>query len=269
MQALLLAASVCGGGCLAAVGLALGWDRHVPVWDNSVRRSKRHQRELRAVAAVGGGLVVLGALLGLWLPAAVGAAVCVGAHVQSKRLARSRIQRLEQQLPGWLLAVTQGLRVNPSLEGALRASLKLVSDPLREEIEQVVAERHVGCALEEALDRWAQRSQSSLVHGVVTALKVARQTGGDAAPTIERVSAALKEGIRVEGVLRTKTAEGRIQAIAISILPAPMAGLVHWLQPGYFEPLWHHLMGYVCMAVFAVLWVGAVVAANKILAVEL
>lgn len=184
-------------------------------------------------------------------------------------LRRRRLVQVEQQLVGWLLTLTQILRANPSMASAMEASVCRLEQPLRGQLQTVVDDYRLGCPLGVALDRLAHRVNSPLTHSVVTLLKVARKSGGDAATTLERAAEALREQARLDGVLRSATAEGRIQALVIGSLPAVVGFGAEAMLPGYFEPMLGSLIGYSCIAVAGLLWAVAIVLTHKILAVQL
>ena len=98
---------------------------------------------------------------------------------------------------------------------------------------------------------------------------VARQTGGDLSATLERAASALREATRLEGVLRTKTAEGRGQVMVLSLVPFVLCVVIAWLDPGWFNPLINEAHGRGILAVCALAWTIAVVWAHQIVGTEL
>lgn len=187
--------------------------------------------------------------------------------VLERRVAR-RVARVEEQIEGWLNAIANALKASPSLGEALASSISLVQAPLSEEVDVLVKEYELGTPLDRALDDFAARVGSETLTGTVLALKVARQSGGNLPEMLENAAAALRELARLEGVVRTKTAEGKAQAAVIAAIPAPMIGGLHWLDPGFFEPLASNFAGNLIVAGAVTLWGLAILAARKILMVD-
>ena len=87
--------------------------------------------------------------------------------------------------------------------------------------------------------------------------------------TLKTASDTLREMARLEGVVRTKTADGRAQSVAISILPAPVYFGIEYMMPGYYDPMRNTLIGNTIFAAVGVLWVGAALLSHKILSVDI
>jgi tight adherence protein B len=103
----------------------------------------------------------------------------------------------------------------------------------------------------------------------LTAILITRQVGGHLPEVLETLAASLREMARLAGVLRTKTAEGRIQFLVVSLVPPVLVLFFGKLRPGHFEPLFASHTGLVICVIAALLWAGSVLLARKVLAVQL
>lgn len=182
---------------------------------------------------------------------------------------RKRVARCEEQLSGWLVMFANSLRATPSMGEGLASSAELAGGPLGEELDIVVKEARLGTSMDEALLAFARRLDSPLVSGAVAALVIARQTGGDLGPVLEETAGSLREMQRLEGVLRAKTAEARAQAYIMLAIPFLVVGAIYWVDPAWLEPLGNTPMGYAITAGATGLWVGAVLFARAVLAVDM
>ena len=115
----------------------------------------------------------------------------------------------------------------------------------------------------------ARRIGSSVISGALTTIAVASQTGGNLSQTLADSSAALREAARLEGTLRTKTAEGRGQLFVLGSMPFVLLAVIGWLDPSWFEPLFEHAHGQLIFALCAGLWCVACAWAYRIVEVEL
>lgn len=200
--------------------------------------------------------------LTLLLPIAFGPRV-----VLEQRVAR-RVSLLDEQVESWLNAIANALKASPSLGEAIASSVSLVSSPMSQEVDVLVKEYELGTPLDLALDNLAARVGSNTVSGTVLALKVARKSGGNLPEMLEGAAAALREFARLEGVVRTKTAEGKAQAFVIGMIPVPMVVGINAMDSHFFEPLARSFFGNLIVAGVAVLWASAVLSARKILNVD-
>ena len=178
-------------------------------------------------------------------------------------------KHLALALSGWLVMLGNAIHATPSLGEGIASSAELVGGPLGEELDIVVKETRLGTSLDEALLAFARRLDSHLVSGAVAALVIARQTGGELGPVLAETASSLRELQRLEGVLRAKTAEARAQAYVMLAIPFVVVGAIYAVDPGWLEPLGSTTLGYAVVAGATALWVGAVLFARAVLAVDL
>jgi tight adherence protein B len=180
-----------------------------------------------------------------------------------------RTTLIEAQLDGWLFGLASTMRATPAPGQAIAYSAALVSSPLRDELETLVKEQRLGTSLDEALARMGARIGSRAVQSALGTLRIGQLSGGDIPEILERSAATLREMARLEGVVRTKTAESKAQAWLLAILPFPLVALLNWLDPGFLSPLLHNLRGSVVIALALLLWVSSILVARRILDVDI
>ena len=104
--------------------------------------------------------------------------------------------------------------------------------------------------------------------GALATLLVARQTGGDLPAILEQSAATLREMARLEGVVRTKTAEGKAQAYVLGAIPFVLIVAIHLVDEHWLPPLFEKPLGLMILAVATTLWVAAILLARRILTVD-
>ena len=181
----------------------------------------------------------------------------------------ARVAQLERQLDTWLLMLANSLKATSSVGEAIESTVALVPRPFSEEVDLLVKEIRLGTPLNRAVDTLARRINSAPISGALATIVVARQTGGDLPRTLERASAALREGARLEGVLRTKTAEGRGQVLVLASVPFVLCVIIAWLDRSWFDPMLNHQIGQAILAACSVVWTFATLWAHHIAKVEL
>lgn len=274
LGALLVGLSLWTGSrrCLApGTPLRRLWSRREDGWRQELAYLRSPLRASHVLGAQALGLTAgFGcALLGHGALGAVLIAAALLAPTWLLRRARlRRSYRIEQQLEGWLGAVINCLQSTPSLGEAIRGTESLVDRPLRDEIGRILAEQQLGTPLDRALEHSAQRVQSRLYSTVLLTLRVGRSTGGDLPELLAVTARDLREMARLEGVVRTKTAEGKAQATVISAIPFPLVLGIRQLSPGFFDPLAATTLGHCVVGLATLLWLAAVLLARRILAVD-
>lgn len=213
---------------------------------------------------------VLGAAVG-WASAAplmAAVPVFVGPGLAARRSRLLRVQALEEQLDVWVLSLANALSATASLGEAIAASARVVPPPMRDEVETMLRETRLGVPLDAALTAMGARIGSRVVAGALITLRIARNAGGNARATLEMAASTLREMARLEGVVRSKTAEGKAQALVVSVIPAPLVLAIRAMAPDFFAPLGRSPAGSLVVLLAVVLWGAAIALATKICAVD-
>lgn len=232
-------------------------------------RPRRGRRIAVAQAAVMLVLAVAAVATGLWQPALAVLVVAVGPRLWLGRALVRKRTEIEQRLPSVARTLANSLRATPNIVAALEQTQRLCPPGLDRELELVLQEMHVGSTLEPALLRMGARVKSGDLDAILTAILITRQVGGHLPEVLETLAASLREMARLAGVLRTKTAEGRIQFLVVALVPPVLVLFFGKLRPGHFDPLFESQTGYIICVVAALLWAGSVLLARKVLAVQL
>jgi tight adherence protein B len=182
---------------------------------------------------------------------------------------RKRIEAVEYQLDGFIQALANGLKTTPSIGAALSAIQPLLQEPTKSEVALVLKQTRIGSSIDQALLDMGARVGSRQLDAALSAVLIGRQVGGNLPKVLETTASTLREMSRLEGVVRTKTAEGKMQLWVLALFPAFIVLALNGVSPGYFDPLTHSFVGYVCTTVAALFWVASLVVARKVLAVDL
>ncbi|MGB9904688.1 MAG: type II secretion system F family protein [Desulfotomaculales bacterium] len=183
--------------------------------------------------AAGGAVfaVLLTGRPGLFLPAALvgGAAPWIAAGLAAKR----RVARFNGQLADTLLVMANSLRAGFSFLQSIEVVQREMPPPVSREFGRTFRELSLGTSVEEALSRLARRVKSEDLSLVVTAVLIQRQTGGNLAEVLEKISRTIQERVRIQGEIRTLTAQGRISGIIVGLLPVFLLIVITTINPGY------------------------------------
>ncbi|WP_236517445.1 type II secretion system F family protein [Sandaracinus amylolyticus] len=181
-----------------------------------------------------------------------------------------RVRLLEENLDSWLLMLANALKASPSLGEAIQSSAKLMRAPFSEELDLVIKEMKLGTPLDQAVLNMSSRIKSRIISSSLATILVGRQTGGDLPNILEQSAATLREMARLEGVVRTKTAEGKMQAIVLAAIPFVLLFAIHQVDNNWLTPLFDGgFLGSMVILVATILWVAALFLARKILAVDI
>lgn len=182
---------------------------------------------------------------------------------------KRRVDRLETQVDGFVLAFANALKTVPSPSAALQAVVPMLAQPTRQEVERVLKEMRVGSTLDQALVAMSARIKSKPLDTAYSAVLVGLRVGGNLPAVLERTALAIREMNRLHGVIRAKTGEGRMQLWFMGFFPALIIALFHMVAPGYFDPLQTTFIGQLVSGVAGTLWLTSFFVARKILAVDI
>jgi tight adherence protein B len=185
------------------------------------------------------------------------------------RRVQQRIDRLDAQADAFCLALANALKSTASIGAALEATASLVEAPTSQEITLAIKETKMGRPLGEALEASGPRAGSPKLATVLGAILIGRQVGGNLPKVLETTASTLREMGRLEGVVRQKTADGRMQMWGMSLLPVVLIAGIYYVKPDFFAPLSASATGIAITVAGVASYLTAVVAARKILQVDI
>jgi len=198
----------------------------------------------------------------------VGTLAFFGPQLSWKWLRKRRLRKLELQLPDALLLLAGGLRAGVSLATALHNYVGQSSPPLSQELELMMREQRLGITLDESLVSLQRRVPTQTMTLVVSAIRISSETGGGLAETLERTSHTLRSKLQVEGKIDALTAQGKLQAIAMSGLPLLVMYMLFQLEPAAMSKLWTTHIGWATCAVILFFEGIGVYLIRKIVAID-
>lgn len=164
---------------------------------------------------------------------------------------KKRINKLVLQLPDVFELLGQALRAGHSLASGMQVVANEMPDPAGTEFGRVFHEQNLGLKIEDALSNLANRMDVLDVRFFVTAVLIQRQTGGDLAEVLDKISGVIRDRIKLHGTVKALTAEGRLSGGVLLVLPFLVFGVMLKINYEYAELLWTHPTGQM-MAVYAI-----------------
>lgn len=184
-------------------------------------------------------------------------------------LRKRRIETIETQLPDALLMISGGARAGQSLLLAMRQIAGEVDAPLSQELDVIMREQRLGVALEDSLENFSRRVPTQSVGLMVSAMRIANETGGGLAETLERTAETLRATHAMELKIRSLTAQGKMQAWVVGLLPVFMIWILHKLEPEPMSMLWTTPVGYAVLATIILMEIFGVMLIRRIVAIEI
>ncbi len=180
-----------------------------------------------------------------------------------------RIKNFTVHFPDALEMFARSLRAGHSFSGAIELVAEEMPEPVGPEFRKVFDEQNLGIPLRQALFGMTERIDSLDVKFLVTAILIHRDTGGNLAEIIDKISYVIRERFRIQGQLKTFTAQARLTGFIIALLPVIAALLIGFLNPQYMRPLWEDPVGRVMVFSAVILQVLGILVIRKIIRIKI
>src|SRR5262245_3521673 len=166
---------------------------------------------------------------------------------------KRRLRRFEEQLPDALMMLSGGMRAGVGLASGIQQLVAESAPPLAQEFALLLREQRLGVTLEQSLANLGRRVPTQSTTLVVSAMRIASETGGGLAETLERSAHTIRARLQMEGKIGALTAQGKLQAWVVGLLPMLLMLVLDRMEPEAMALLWHTPLGWGTLGVIAFL----------------
>jgi tight adherence protein B len=178
---------------------------------------------------------------------------------------KRRLDRFEEQLPEAIDVISRALRAGHPFASALGLVANDMDDPVACEFRRTFADVNYGTDVRRALLALLARTPSLALMAFVTAVLVQRETGGNLAEILDQIAHVIRSRFRFQRRVRTLSAEGRLSAWILALVPLAMFGAIWLTTRNYLSVLMQTELGRqllftgVGLAIVGVLWIRRVI----------
>jgi Flp pilus assembly protein TadB len=193
------------------------------------------------LAALGGG-AVLGALVYFFTgQALLGVLSAMAGPFLAWNFVKFKVAKrrkaFEAQLPEALSLIASSLQAGHTALRSVQSMVEESEPPLSEEFERVVAETALGDPLVDALERMAQRLDVEDLAWVVQAIRIQQTVGGKLADLLYTLADFMRGREEIRREVKVLTAEGRMSAWVLGLMPVGLFFAIKTMSPGYLDPM--------------------------------
>lgn len=176
-----------------------------------------------------------------------------------------RLARFEEQFPEALVIMARALRAGHPFADALNMVAEEMPEPVGPEFRRTFMEINYGGEVRNALNGLLGRLGSVTVMVFVTSVLIQKETGGNLSELLESLASVIRERFRFHRKLRTLSAEGRLAAWILSLLPFVLAALLSVISPGFLPMLIDNpagqklIMAAFVLTIIGILWMRKIV----------
>jgi tight adherence protein B len=211
--------------------------------------------------AIGGWILSRSLLVALFCTA-VGLVAPFAKLLQDRK---ERMQKFEEQLPDAIDSMKRAVRAGHPFSAALKLVSEDLDDPVAREFALTFADINYGNDLRRAMLGLLQRMPSVAVMALVTAVLVQKETGGNLAEILEQSSKVIRERFRFNRRVRTLSAEGRLSAWILAMVPFVLFVVISVTTPDYLpvlldDPVGRKLVAFgFGMGVIGLFWIRRII----------
>ena len=158
-----------------------------------------------------------------------------------------RLAKFGAALPDAIELMARALSAGHSMASCIEVVAEQSPQPLAGEFDLCFQQQKFGIPFRDALLLMASRVPLKDLHFLITAILVQKETGGDLTDILNRTTTVIRERTRIEGEVKTYTAQGRLTGWILGLMPVVMLILINFMTPGYshvlfYDPLGHKLL---------------------------
>ncbi|MHC4870847.1 MAG: type II secretion system F family protein [Planctomycetota bacterium] len=186
-----------------------------------------------------------------------------------KYMKNKRDDLFNYQLVDALMNISNSLKAGMTLPQAFEVLAREMPNPISQEFALLNQELRLGRKIDEALEHLLARMPSADLDLIVTAVIIVQDVGGNLTEVFDNIAHTIRERFRIEGKIKSLTAQGRMQAIVICSLPFLVGLGMHFTTPGVIAPLFNTVTGGFLIFISAVLMLLGIFVIKKIITIDI
>lgn len=181
---------------------------------------------------------------------------------------RRRFNTFLEQLPDSLELMVRSLQAGHSFSSALQMVATEMPEPIAREFAKTYEEQNLGLNIKSALENMVERVPILDLKLCVTAVLIQREIGGNLSEVLRNISHTIRERFRIQGEIRTKSAQARLSGYIVSALPFFLFFWINIVNPGYMKTLYDHPNGIYILGAGVVMQIVGWLIIRKIVDIE-
>lgn len=186
-------------------------------------------------------------------------------YVQLSLRRRRRLDKIEEQIPDAIDVIKRALRAGHPFNTAIKLVADDMDPPIAKEFEVTFSDLNYGNDVRRAMLGLLNRVPSVTLMALVTSVLVQRETGGNLAEILDQIGKVVRDRFRFARKIRSLSAEGRISAWVLAMVPLALVVMLSFASPNYLpvllkNPIGHKLIFAACaLAVLGIFWVRRII----------
>lgn len=194
---------------------------------------------------------------------------------KQKTWVRDRKWKLNQEFKDCIISMSAALNAGYSVENALEEARKDLSvlyqedTMIMQELTYIINQVHMNITVEKALYDFGERTGIEDIISFAEVFATAKRTGGNLMNVIKTTANTIHDKLEVKREIITLITAKKYESNIMKTIPP---GIICYLQissPGFLDPLYYNIAGIGIMTLLLIIYLGAILLADRIMAIEL
>ena len=174
----------------------------------------------------------------------------------------------ETKILDFAMGLSNGMRSGLALGQSIESVAKRIGGPMQDELATLLREYRLGIDLPEAFERMYNRMPCEDLHLLVTSITLTTKSGGSLVEVLEEMVTTIRARTEFQERLKNMTAQGKFEAIAMSLAPVAAFILLYIVDPDLMRPMVTTGMGWCGIGIVAVMVSCGYFVIKKIVTIE-
>jgi tight adherence protein B len=164
-----------------------------------------------------------------------------------------RFHAFETKFPEAIDLLARATRAGHTFGTALELIGSELSEPIAGEFRKLFEEQNFGMPIKDALLNLAERMPLIDVKFFATTIMLQRETGGNLAEILDKLSYVIRERFKILRQLRVYTAQGRLTMAILMALPPGLLLMLLFINRPFLQPLFHDPIGHMFIGIAVIM----------------
>ena len=185
--------------------------------------------------------------------------------VYFKVMLHKRRKKLESDLLDAIILMNNAFKAGKSIPGAIENVINELDNEMGEEFEKIYEDIRRGLGIDEAFTRFAKSTNLEDAIFIASTITVTSKVGGNIINIFKRIETNIHEKKKLANQTKAMLASANITIKVLCVMPVLLAGVLYFLNPSYFEPLFNSLIGINIILVIMLLYITYLVTINRVM----
>lgn len=193
---------------------------------------------------------------------------------KKKELVKKRGQELSMQFKDLLLTVSTNLKAGYSVENAFKESYRDLQmlygaeSPICREVKHIITGLENNVVLEKLLYSLGQRSHEPDIMQFADVFMIAKKSGGNMTDILVKTAGVIEQKIETDKEIQLMISAKKMEQKIMNMVPFLIIFYVGTTSRGFFDVLYHNLIGVIIMTVCLLFYGAAYLLSKRIVEIE-